>query len=74
MRSQSKRIGSADNFRVNGLQNPYHIVTLPLHATRSGPFQNDPGGDGGGGGGSTTCAIQCSDGSWSGTPCPPARF
>jgi hypothetical protein len=46
------------------------LLTMPLYAVRSGPFQNDPGdGGSGGGGGSTTCAVQCSDGSWSGIAC-----
>ena len=44
------------------------LTTTPLLAGVNGPFQNDPG-DGSGGSGSTTCAVQCSDGSWSGIAC-----
>jgi hypothetical protein len=42
-------------------------LTTPLYATLPGPFQNDWGD--GGGGGSTTCAVQCTDGSWSSIAC-----
>lgn len=45
------------------------LLTMPLYAALPPDHRIDPGGGEGSGGTSTTCAYQCSDGSWSSIAC-----